>query len=227
VSCFFVVVVPSYSRSSLFLEQLFLPPIGRRVTGRGPWTCPFDHSCARDSHPCHEASLRKLDCRHLALFPLQSLPIMSLLNSPKCLFTSLLVVVATVTIAVYIPCPVSAMPITPVEPTPSSQPQSPDMNDKVTFDIVFGLGLFTLTIVAFVFVASSKSFTWFNSVIDRGFLSSYGSHGLHTTCFVIRRNVHRLRHSEASPIAVPSVHILLTSQQRHRRHQQCQRPIYA
>lgn len=41
------------------------------------------------------------------------------------------------------------------------------MNDKVTFDIVFGLGLFTLTIVAFVFVASSKSFTWFNSVIDR------------------------------------------------------------
>jgi hypothetical protein len=160
VSCFFVVVVVSYSCSSAFLEQLFLPPIGRRITGRGPWTCPFDHSCARDSHQCHGASLRNLwvaflvFCKHkfpVALrtspppcsIPPQLLPIMSpsLLNSPKRLFTSTLVAAAAILIVVLIPCPVSAMPITALEPTPSSPP-SPDlsMNDKVTFDIVFGLG---------------------------------------------------------------------------------------
>jgi hypothetical protein len=101
----------------------------------------------------------------------------SLLNSPKRLFTSALIVAAAIVIVVLIPCPVSAIPITALEPTPSSPP-SPDlsMNDKVTFDIVFGLGLFILTIGAFVFVASSKSFTRFNGFIDRGFLSSsYGA----------------------------------------------------
>ena len=64
----------------------------------------------------------------------------SLLKFHKRLSMNLFVVVGITAIAVLIPCPVSAMPTTLLEPAPSSQLPSPGMNDKVTFDFVFGIG---------------------------------------------------------------------------------------
>jgi hypothetical protein len=62
--------------------------------------------------------------------------------SPKQLSTGPLVVVAIIPIAMLLPLPASAMPIGPLQPTPSSETPSsnPHVSPKVIFDIVFALG---------------------------------------------------------------------------------------
>ncbi|KAH8986726.1 hypothetical protein EDB92DRAFT_1949007 [Lactarius akahatsu] len=95
-------------------------------------------------------------------------------NASKRLSTISLVVVTIITILIVLPFPASAMPIVPVEPAPSPGSPSPSpgpshshMSHKIIFDIVFGLGLSFLSIGAFAFLASRKSFSGFSGVLDR------------------------------------------------------------
>ncbi|KAH9024211.1 hypothetical protein EDB85DRAFT_2144859 [Lactarius pseudohatsudake] len=94
-------------------------------------------------------------------------------NASKRLSTISLVVAAIIAIFV-LPFPASAMPVVPVEPAPSPESPGPSpapshsrMSHKVIFDIVFGLGLSFLSIGAFAFLASWKSFSGFSGVLDR------------------------------------------------------------
>ncbi|KAH9014970.1 hypothetical protein EDB84DRAFT_799191 [Lactarius hengduanensis] len=94
-------------------------------------------------------------------------------NTSKRLSTVSLVVVTIIAFFV-LPFPASAMPVVPVEPAPSPGSPAPSpapshsrMSHKVIFDIVFGLGLSFLSIGAFAFLASWRSFSGFSGVLDR------------------------------------------------------------